>query len=128
MDFQEVLMFELNGNYSKLDLNKIESVEALRLFDNYDDPVHIRWPNFIEDMKDISKELDDLTADKLPIELKKIYSIIENSQNTSKYKHFITLSLTYSNGRYTDFIRSYMYFELMRRNMLAEMEEICRDL
>lgn len=55
MDFQEVLMFELNGNYSKLDLNKIESVEALRLFDDYDDPVHIRWPNFIEDMKDISK-------------------------------------------------------------------------
>ena len=55
MDFQEVLMFELNGNYSKLDLNKIESVEALRLFDNYDDPVHIRWSNFIKDMKDISK-------------------------------------------------------------------------
>lgn len=55
MDFQEVLMFELNGNYSKLDLNKIESVEALRLFDDYDDPVHIRWPNFIEDMKNISK-------------------------------------------------------------------------
>lgn len=55
MDFQEVLMFELNGNYSKLDLNKIESVEALRLFDDYEDPVHIRWPNFIEDMKDISK-------------------------------------------------------------------------
>lgn len=55
MDFQEVLMFELNGNYSKLDLNKIESVEALRLFDDYDDPVHIRWPNFIEDMKYISK-------------------------------------------------------------------------
>lgn len=55
MDFQEVLMFELNGNYSKLDLNKIESVEALRLFDDYDDPVHIRWPNFIKDMKDISK-------------------------------------------------------------------------
>ena len=55
MDFQEVLMFELNGNYSKLDLNKIESVEALRLFDDYDDPVHIRWPNFIQDMKDMSK-------------------------------------------------------------------------
>lgn len=55
MDFQEVLMFELNGNYSKLDLNKIESVEALRLFDDYDDPVHIRWPNFVEDMKNISK-------------------------------------------------------------------------
>lgn len=55
MDFQEVLIFELKGNYSKLDLNKIESVEALRLFDDYDDPVHIRWPNFIEDMKDISK-------------------------------------------------------------------------
>lgn len=55
MDFQEVLMFELKGNYSKLDLNKIESVEALRLFDDYDDPVHIRWPNFIEDMKDISR-------------------------------------------------------------------------
>lgn len=55
MDFQEVLMFELNGNYSKLDLNKIGSVEALRLFDDYDDPVHIRWPNFVEDMKNISK-------------------------------------------------------------------------
>lgn len=55
MDFQEVLIFELNGNYSKLDLNKIESVEALRLFDDYDDPVHIRWPNFIQDMKDMSK-------------------------------------------------------------------------
>lgn len=55
MDFQEVLIFELKGNYSKLDLNKIGSVEALRLFDDYDDPVHIRWPNFIEDMKDISK-------------------------------------------------------------------------
>lgn len=55
MDFQEVLIFELKGNYSKLDLNKIESVEALRLFDDYDDPVHIRWPNFIEDMKNISK-------------------------------------------------------------------------
>ena len=50
-----MLMFELKGNYSKLDLNKIESVEALRLFDDYDDPVHIRWPNFIEDMKDISR-------------------------------------------------------------------------
>lgn len=55
MDFQEVLIFELKGNYSKLDLNKIESVEALRLFDDYDDPVHIRWPNFVEDMKNISK-------------------------------------------------------------------------
>lgn len=79
-------------------------------------------------MKDIFKELDSLTADKLPIELKQIYSIIENSQNTSKYKHFIRLSLKYSNGRYTDFIRAYMYFELMRRKMLKEMEEICRDL
>lgn len=55
MDFQEVLIFELKGNYFKLDLNKIKSVEALRLFDDYDDPVHIRWSNFIEDMKDISK-------------------------------------------------------------------------
>ena len=34
----------------------------------------------------------------------------------------------YSDGRYTDFIRSYMYFELMRRKMLKEMEEICRYL
>lgn len=55
MDFQEVLIFELKGNYSKLDFNKIESVEALRLFDDYDDPVHIKWPNFVEDMKNISK-------------------------------------------------------------------------
>ena len=34
----------------------------------------------------------------------------------------------YSNGRYTDFIRAYMYYELMRRKMWAEMEEICEKL
>ena len=74
-------------------------------------------------MKDIFKELDDLTAFDLPIELRYI-----NSEVQGRVSSFINLSLVYSNGRYTDFIRAYMYFELMRRKMLKEMEEICRYL
>lgn len=79
-------------------------------------------------MKDISKELDDLSALDLPIELRKILSVYINSEVQGRVSSFVNLSLIYSNGRYTDFIRSYMYFELMRQKMLKEMEEICRYL
>ncbi|WP_247952484.1 hypothetical protein [Streptococcus oralis] len=79
-------------------------------------------------MKDISKELDDLSALDLPIELRKILSAYMNSEVQGRVSSFVNLSLVYSNGRYTDFIRSYMYFELMRRKMLKEMEEICKYL
>lgn len=79
-------------------------------------------------MQDIYKELDDLSALDLPIELRKILSAYINSEIEGRVSSFINLSLVYSNGRYTDFIRSYMYFELMRRKMLNEMEEICRYL
>lgn len=79
-------------------------------------------------MKDISKELDDLSAFDLPLELRKILSTYINSEVQGRVSSFVNLSLVYSNGRYTDFIRSYMYFELMRHKMLKEMEEICRYL
>lgn len=79
-------------------------------------------------MKEIFKELDDLTALDLPIELRKILATYINSEVQGRVSSFENLSLVYSNGRYTDFIRSYMYFELMRRKMLKEMEEICRYL
>ena len=79
-------------------------------------------------MQDIYKELDDLSALDLPIELRKILSAYINSEIEGRVSSFINLSLVYSNGRYTDFIRSYMYFELMRRKMLKEMEEICKYL
>lgn len=79
-------------------------------------------------MKDVSKELDDLSALDLPIELRKILATYINSEVQGRVSSFVNLSLVYSNGRYTDFIRSYMYFELMRQKMLKEMEEICRYL
>ena len=79
-------------------------------------------------MKDIYKELDDLSALDLPIELRKILSSYMSSEIQGRVSSFRNLSLVYSDGRYTDFIRSYMYFELMRQKMLKEMEEICRYL
>lgn len=79
-------------------------------------------------MKDISKELDDLSALDLPLELRKILATYINSEVQGRVSSFANLSLVYSNGRYTDFIRAYMYFELIRRKMLKEMEEICRYL
>lgn len=79
-------------------------------------------------MTDISKELDDLTALDLPLELRKILATYMRSEIEGRISSFVNLSLVYSNGRYTDFIRSYMYFELMRRKMLKEMEQICRYL
>ena len=79
-------------------------------------------------MKDISNELDDLTAFDLPLELRKILSTYMRSEVEGRVSSFVNLSLVYSDGRYTDFIRAYMYFELMRRKMLTEMQEICRYL
>lgn len=79
-------------------------------------------------MKDIFKELDDLTALDLPIELRKILATYINSEVQGRVSSFVNLSLVYSDGRYTDFIRSYMYLEFRRRNMLNEMKEICRYL
>ncbi|MFS9340057.1 hypothetical protein QM363_09310 [Streptococcus mitis] len=79
-------------------------------------------------MQDIYKELDDLSALDLPIELRKILSAYMHSEVEGRVSSFVNLSLVYSNGRYTDFIRAYMFFELMRRKLLNEMEEICRYL
>ena len=79
-------------------------------------------------MKEIFKELDDLTALDLPIELRKILATYINSEVQGRVSSFVNLSLVYSDGRYTDFIRSYMYLEFKRRNMLNEMKEICRYL
>ena len=79
-------------------------------------------------MKDIYKELDDLSAFDLPIELRRILARYMRSEVQGRVSSFVNLSLVYSNGRYTDFIRAYMYFELMRQKMLKEMEEICRYL
>lgn len=79
-------------------------------------------------MKEIFKELDDLSALDLPIELRKILATYINSEVQGRVSSFVNLSLVYSNGRYTDFIRAYMFFELMRRKLLNEMEEICRYL
>ena len=79
-------------------------------------------------MKDISKELDDLSALDLPLELRKVLSTYMGSEIQGRVSSFVNLSLMYSDGRYTDFIRSYMYLEFKRRNMLNEMKEICRYL
>lgn len=79
-------------------------------------------------MKEIFKELDDLSALDLPIELRKILATYINSEVEGRVSSFVNLSLVYSDGRYTDFIRSYMYLEFKRRNMLNEMKEICRYL
>lgn len=79
-------------------------------------------------MKEIFKELDDLSALDLPIELRKILATYINSEVQGRVSSFVNLSLVYSDGRYTDFIRSYMYLEFRRRNMLKQMKEICRYL
>ena len=79
-------------------------------------------------MQDIYKELDDLTALDLPLELRKVLSTYMRSEVEGRVSSFVNLSLVYSNGRYTDFILAYMVFELMHRKLLNEMEEICRYL
>lgn len=79
-------------------------------------------------MKEIFKELDDLSALNLPIELRKILATYINSEVQGRVSSFVNLSLVYSDGRYTDFIRSYMYLEFRRKKMLDDMQEICRYL
>ena len=79
-------------------------------------------------MKEIFKELDDLSALDLPIELRKILATYINSEVQGRVSSFVNLSLVYSDGRYTDFIRSYMYLEFRRKKMLDDMQEICRYL
>lgn len=79
-------------------------------------------------MKNIHEELADLSAFDLPIELRRILAKYIDSPIQGRVSSFVNLSLAYSDGRYTDFIRSYMYFELMRRKMLSDMEEICEYL
>lgn len=79
-------------------------------------------------MKEIFKELDDLSALDLPIELRKILVTYINSEVQGRVSSFVNLSLVYSDGRYTDFIRSYMYLEFRRKKMLDDMQEICRYL
>lgn len=79
-------------------------------------------------MKNIHKELADLSVFDLPPELRRILAQYIDSEVQGRVSSFVNLSLAYSDGRYTDFIRSYMYFELMRRKMLSDMEEICEYL
>ncbi|WP_367985862.1 hypothetical protein AB1F57_13005 [Streptococcus sp. ZY1909104] len=79
-------------------------------------------------MDSIYQELDDLEADKLPIEFRRVFAKYLSTQDKEIVDAFINLSLTYSNGRYTDFIRAYMYYELIRRKMWAELEELCKKL
>ena len=79
-------------------------------------------------MKEIFKELDDLSALDLPLELRKVLSTYMGSEIQGRVSSFVNLSLMYSDGRYTDFIRSYMYLEFRRKKMLDDMQEICRYL
>lgn len=76
--------------------------------------------------KNIHEELADLSVFDLPLELRRILAKYIDSPVQGRISSFMNLSLVYSNGRYTDFIRTYMYFELMRRKMLADLEELCR--
>ncbi|MBM7320973.1 hypothetical protein JN538_07645 [Streptococcus suis] len=79
-------------------------------------------------MKNIHEELSELSAWDLPIELRRVFAKYLRTEDPKIIASFIYLSLAYSNGRYTDFIRAYMYYELMRRKMLAELEKICNLL
>ncbi|AUC90560.1 TPA: hypothetical protein ACGPAW_001971 [Streptococcus suis] len=79
-------------------------------------------------MKNIHEELSDLSAWDLPIELRRIFAKYLRTEDPKIIDSFIYLSLAYSNGKYTDFIRAYMYYELMRRHMLEEMEKLCKKL
>nr|WP_278925257.1 hypothetical protein [Streptococcus canis] len=79
-------------------------------------------------MDNIHEELADLSANDLPREVRNMFAKYLRTEDKETIDSFINLSLAYSNGRYTDFIRAYMYYELMRRKMWAEMEEICEKL
>ncbi|HEM3704058.1 TPA: hypothetical protein U1C94_000335 [Streptococcus suis] len=79
-------------------------------------------------MKNIHEELADLSAWDLPIELRRVFAKYLRTSDQKIITDFIILSLRYSEGKYTDFIRAYMYYELMRRHMLEEMEKLCKKL
>ena len=79
-------------------------------------------------MKDIHEELADLSANDLPQEVRNMFAKYLRTEDREIIDAFINLSLTYSNGRYTDFIRAYMYYESIRRKMWTELEELCKKL
>ena len=79
-------------------------------------------------MKNIHEELADLSANDLPQEVRNMFAKYLRTEDKEIIDAFINLSLTYSNGRYTDFIRAFMYFELLRQKMWAELEELCKKL
>ena len=75
-------------------------------------------------MKDIHEELADLAANDLPQEVRNLFAKYLRTEDKEIVDSFINLSLAYSNGRYTDFIRAYMYFELMRQHMWLDLEKL----
>ena len=75
-------------------------------------------------MKNIHEELADLSANDLPQEVRNMFAKYLRTEDKEIIDSFINLSLAYSNGRYTDFIRSYMYFELMRQHMWLDLEKL----
>ncbi|HEL0578869.1 MULTISPECIES: hypothetical protein [Streptococcus] len=75
-------------------------------------------------MKDIHEELADLAANDLPQEVRNLFAKYLRTEDKEIIDSFINLSLAYSNGRYTDFIRAYMYFELMRQHMWLDLEKL----
>ncbi|WP_070044171.1 hypothetical protein [Streptococcus agalactiae] len=79
-------------------------------------------------MYNIHQKLADLSAFDLPLELRSLFAKYLRTEDKEVIDAFIKLSLAYSNGRYTDFIRAYMYYELMRQEMWAQMEELCEKL
>ena len=76
-------------------------------------------------MKNIHEELADLSANDLPQEVRNMFAKYLRTEDKEIIDSFINLSLAYSNGRYTDFIRAYMYFELMRQHMWLDLEKLC---
>ena len=75
-------------------------------------------------MKDIHEELADLSANDLPQEVRNMFAKYLRTEDKEIIDSFINLSLAYSNGLYTDFIRAYMYFELMRQHMWLDLEKL----
>ena len=75
-------------------------------------------------MKNIHEELADLSANDLPQEVRNMFAKCLRTEDKEIIDSFINLSLAYSNGRYTDFIRAYMYFELMRQHMWLDLEKL----
>lgn len=75
-------------------------------------------------MDNIHEELADLAANDLPQEVRNLFAKYLRTEDKEIIDSFINLSLAYSNGRYTDFIRAYMYFELMRQHMWLDLEKL----